>query len=302
VLLVVVLAVPRLLYPPLPGSRFAGVAPDRRIELETNRLKLQNDARATLAQILAGGILLLGAYLTWRQLGVTRQGQITDRYTKAVDQLGHAELDVRLGGIYALGRIARDSPSDRATIGEVLTAFIRGHAPWPPRLPGQYVATAPLDQVQALQVSAADVQASLTVLGSDAFEHRRGRSVLDLRAVDLRRALLGSAHLEGAFLAGAHLEGASLRHAHLEIAFLRGAHLKNTILQDAHLEFADLHGAHLEGASLEGAYLGGANLEGADLKAAVADKRTVWPTGFDWNAAGVIVAGEDAAASAPEQA
>jgi hypothetical protein len=88
VLLAVVFVVPRLLYPPLPASRFADVAPDKRIELETNRLKLQNDARATLLQALAGGVLLLGAYFTYRQLRVTREGQITDRYTKAVDQLG----------------------------------------------------------------------------------------------------------------------------------------------------------------------------------------------------------------------
>jgi hypothetical protein len=198
VLLAVVLLVgPRLLYPPLPASRFAGVAPDKRIELETNRLKLQNDARTTLAQILAGGILLLGAYLTWRQLQVNREGQITDRYTKAVDQLGHAELDVRLGGIYALERIARDSPADQATIGEVLTAFVRGHAPWPPRLPGQYIATAPIDQVPELQVRAPDVQASLTVLGRGGFTLPAGRrDHMGLQAVDLRRANLRDAHLD----------------------------------------------------------------------------------------------------------
>ena len=63
----------------------------------------------------------------------------------AIDQLGHAHLDVRLGGIYAIERIARDSPADRAAIGEVLTAFIRSHAPWPPSLPGQYLETAPID-------------------------------------------------------------------------------------------------------------------------------------------------------------
>jgi hypothetical protein len=38
VLLLVVFVVPRLLYPPLPASRFDGVASDKRIELETNRL------------------------------------------------------------------------------------------------------------------------------------------------------------------------------------------------------------------------------------------------------------------------
>jgi hypothetical protein len=34
---------------------------------------LQNEAGATLLQGLAGGVLLLGAYFTWRQLQLSRQ-------------------------------------------------------------------------------------------------------------------------------------------------------------------------------------------------------------------------------------
>jgi hypothetical protein len=296
VLLAVVWVIPRLLYPPLPASRFAGVAPDRRIELETNRLKLQGDARATLAQILAGGILLVGAYLTWRQLGVTREGQITDRYTRAIDQLGQPgpdRLDIRLGGIYALERIARDSPSDRATIGEVLTAFIHGHAPWPPRLPGQDPATAPIDEVPELQVRAADVQAALTVLGRGGFAPPASERLrLDLHSVDLRRARLDDTHLEGALLYDTHLEGANLNLAHLEMTNLDGAHL----------EGAQLHFAYMAGAIFTGARLEGARLFGAKLQRAVADEDTVWPAGFDWRAAGAIIPGEDAAASPPQPA
>jgi Pentapeptide repeats (8 copies) len=275
---------------------------DRRIELETNRLRLQNDARATLAQMLAGGILLLGAYLTWRQLQVNREGQITDRYTRAIDQLGHDQLDVRLGGIYALERIARDSPADRATIGEVLTAFIRSHAPWPPTLPDQPAAKAPIGEVRELQVRAPDVQASLTVLGRGGFAPpASGRDRLDLHSVDLRRATLFGAHLEEAELFGIHLEGAFLSQAHLEGAMLPIARLEGTLLPDAHLEGAGLHEAHLSGAILGGARLERATLRGTHLEGALADERTVWPAGFDWRAAGVIVAGEDAAASPLDQ-
>ena len=43
---------------------------------------------------------------------LTEQGQVTDRYTKAIEQLGSDKLDVRIGGIYALERVARDSPRD----------------------------------------------------------------------------------------------------------------------------------------------------------------------------------------------
>ena len=66
------------------------------------------------------------------------QGQVTDRYTKAIEQLGSDKLDVRIGGIYALERIARDSARDHPTVMEVLTAFIREHSheQWPPPDPG----------------------------------------------------------------------------------------------------------------------------------------------------------------------
>lgn len=126
-------------------------------------LKAQNEVRTTLLQGLAGVVLLLGAYFTYRQvansreqlahsreqLQIARQGQITERFTRAIDQLGHAQLDVRLGGIYALERIARDSSADRAAIGEVLTAFVRSHAPWPPRVPDQPAARRRLTRCQS---------------------------------------------------------------------------------------------------------------------------------------------------------
>src|SRR6266511_4508891 len=138
------------------------------------RAKATNDVRATLLQGVGGVVILLGAYYTYRQLQtgreqlqIAQQGQVTERFTRAIDQLGHAELDVRLGGIYALERIASDSPDDRTTIAEVLTAFVRGHAPWPPRLTGQYHAEAPIEQVPELQVRApnADSRTAIAYAG-----------------------------------------------------------------------------------------------------------------------------------------
>src|SRR5215204_5859084 len=48
----------------------------------------KKDVVATLAQILGGTALLLGLYLPWRTLQVNQQGQITERFTRAIDQLG----------------------------------------------------------------------------------------------------------------------------------------------------------------------------------------------------------------------
>jgi hypothetical protein len=53
---------------------------------------VQNQVRTTLLQGLAGVALLVGAYFTYRQLGTVREGQITERFTRAIDQLGHDRL------------------------------------------------------------------------------------------------------------------------------------------------------------------------------------------------------------------
>jgi hypothetical protein len=66
-----------------------------------------------------------------------RAGQVTDRFIKAIGQLGSDKLDVRIGGIYALERVAHDSFTDHPTVMEVLAAFIREHsqAQWSPHGP-----------------------------------------------------------------------------------------------------------------------------------------------------------------------
>ncbi len=65
----------------------------------TDRAKAVNDIRTTLLQGLGGAALLVGAYFTWRQLQVAREGQLTERFTTAVGQLSNPSVDVRLGGI-----------------------------------------------------------------------------------------------------------------------------------------------------------------------------------------------------------
>jgi len=61
-------------------------------------------------------------------LALTQRGQVTDRFTKAIEQLGGDKLDVRLGGVYALEQIARDARDLSWPIIEILTGFVREHA------------------------------------------------------------------------------------------------------------------------------------------------------------------------------
>jgi hypothetical protein len=57
--------------------------------------------------------------------------QFADRYSRALEQLGSDNLDVRIGEIYALEGIALDSPRHHPTVMEVLTTFIREHSRTP---------------------------------------------------------------------------------------------------------------------------------------------------------------------------
>jgi uncharacterized protein YjbI with pentapeptide repeats len=232
--------------------------------------KLQNDARATLVQALGGAVLLIGLYFTLRNLQLTQDRQITEHYTRAVEQLGSDKLEVRLGAIYALERIARDSERDHWPIMEILTAYVREHAPWKETEQGSKKGpspeTPPTQNHEPLPKPTTDVQAILTVIGRRTRTHGRGEDQhLNLAKTDLRGADLWEAHLEEAFLMEAHLEGAQLSSAHLEWALFLEAHLEGAELSFAHLDGAQLADAHLEGASLSLAFLG-ADFCAADLR------------------------------------
>jgi hypothetical protein len=116
-------------------------APGRLVAHETminqltpeQRAEAVRDTRTDLMQAIGGS----GAIATWQQVVIARKGQVTERFTRAVDQLGDDEHpDVRIGGLYALERIAHDSKDDRRTIAEILTAYVRQRAPWPPTKKG----------------------------------------------------------------------------------------------------------------------------------------------------------------------
>jgi uncharacterized protein YjbI with pentapeptide repeats len=209
------------------------------------------------------------------------QRRITESFTKAVEQLGSDKLQVRLGGIYTLERISRESELDYWPVMETLTGLVRERARWK-------VEASALPRIDVRQGSShgppTDVAAVLTVIKRrDPRNRERERSQqwhLDLGFSDLRQADLRETHLEGANLErarleeaalhGVHLERANLNEVHLEGANLHGAHLERAVLYRAHLEEAALYGAHLERAALheahlEGAILYEARLEGADL-------------------------------------
>ncbi len=106
-------------------------------------LKAKNDVRTTLVQAVAGLAVASGALITYRTFLHNQQDQakrhdreertfrlhqsqqVTDTYTKAVEQLGSDQAPVRLGALYSLERLAQDDPSRRQTVVDVMCAYLR---------------------------------------------------------------------------------------------------------------------------------------------------------------------------------
>ncbi len=76
---------------------------------------------------LTAGIALAGVALVrhFAQTNADRQRRITESFAKGVEQLSSDKLEVRLGGVYSLERISKESSDDYWTVMENLTAFVR---------------------------------------------------------------------------------------------------------------------------------------------------------------------------------
>lgn len=242
-----------------------------------DHIDLEFKAWQTALQFAGGAALLVGLYFTHQTLltsqetlRTTQEGQITERFTKAIEQLGRDTLSLRLGGIYALERIARDSAKDYGPVMQVLAAYVRERralvqdgkeqdAPGWVSCGGEGIRTyTDFSMLGGLQEKLPpDIQAILTVFKRRAKSYGTGEiDRLDLRYTRLATARLDNAHLEFAVFIGTHLQG----------AYLLGAHLKGALLPEAHLEGAELGSADLYSTHLEGAYLQDACLLEAKLR------------------------------------
>ena len=206
-----------------------------------------------------------------KQSEISEQSQITERFSKAVELLGHEDVSVRLGAIYALERIARDSPRDHWTIMETLMAYTRKERD--SVLDAQAVLVVISRRETSNDPPSAVIDLSKSYLQSVSAHHLQLPDAVMIKAnleeADLRKADLLGANLRGANLQQAKLLGTNLQQANLQQANLEQAKLQTANLQEANLQQANLRGANLQGAHLLGTNLQQANLQQANLRGAI---------------------------------
>ena len=223
------------------------------------------------------------------QTKADRDRRITESFSTATEQLGNDKAEVRLGGIYTLERISRESADDYWTVMETLCAFVRARAcrSEPETTSSETMARfyeTSLETKTRIEPPT-DIAAVLAVIVRRSKENqereRREQLRLDLRATDLRNANLYGANLRSADLGGANLRGADLYKADLSEADLNGADLFGAYLNKADLNGATLIGTTLSGANVSEADLSNAqNLATDQLAKAIGDAKTRLPDGL----------------------
>lgn len=272
---------------------------------------------ATLGAVVALPFTLIKVRMTGEQTRTAQEGLITDRINKAVEGLGAERtekfygeaddqgryhqlertapnLEVRIGAIYALERIAQDSDRDHVQVMEILCAYIRGNAPrkddfkfpddWPTSpasiinnkmyrdyntRKNQYIATQIRNWCdENLSPPRADIQTALTVIGRRSehqiyleegfYDHNREWHGfrLDLRNTCLQGADLSKGKFRNARLSGSQLQGTKFCETNLQRADFSRAEL-----QAANFVRANLQGATLQYCQADGAIANDAHLE-----------------------------------------
>lgn len=258
-----------------------------------------------MAGLGASGLIvaLLGApFLVWstilkhQTVRFTKEGHMTDRINKAVEQLGAEKtvksvgkdgstveetkpnIEVRIGAILSLERIAQDSTihdkgRDHVRVMEILCAYVRENAKV-----GSLGEEADATEFVNPRI---DIQIVLDVIKRrDHFQievERTKRYRLDMRKVDFRGANLSEGNFRGAILAESRFEFCSLQQGDFS-----GARFDGSVLNFVGFSGADLTGARMNHCRINkpqperGGYvmsvnmakrIGGASFIGADISA-----------------------------------
>jgi len=210
----------------------------------------------TIATIVGGLAIFWNIILARKQLSISHDQSITDRFFKAVEQLGHEQSAVRVGSIYALGRIAHDSFRDHGPVVEVLAFHIRDKRSF-----------RCADEIKGhLPNFDRDIGAAIMVLGRRNVQWDQKPIYLtycDLRSIGWWGHNFNNTKFHYSVLSQSNFTNTQLERTNFSYSDLSQANLQQANLQDATLVHTNFHQANLTGCILTHADILGANFREA---------------------------------------
>ena len=201
-----------------------------------------------------------------REATTAEQGLITDRLNKATKNLGTKDgvepvLEIRLGALQELERVAQDSIRHHISVMEILCAYIRINSK--------------LDNsIDAKESLRADIGVAINIIarrdkwldGKKRIEMEQSQKYrLDLRNCDLHGIILENANLSYANFSRTNLSNATFFNSNLNYANLNESNMENLSFMAVKLNNANLKDSRLMGADLFGVELNNANIRNANM-------------------------------------
>ena len=194
------------------------------------------------AGLMLGGVLAL-IFALWRgwvaqqqsataqrQADIAQQSLLNERYERGAEMLGNDVLSVRLGGIFALRRLAEEHPEQyHIQIMELLCAFVRN-----PTGKERDAALVFIDDDETAPIPREDVVAAMVAIG------RRTESGLQTELSANFRL-----DLHGADIGGISVENMNWCRSNLRRANLSYVNLRQVDLSDSNLEWARMYQSEL---------------------------------------------------------
>jgi uncharacterized protein YjbI with pentapeptide repeats/competence protein ComGC len=247
----------------------------------------KNAVYTNLIPAVGGLFFWITAYMTWRNLVSSEEKQITERFSKAVEQLGSEKSPTVIGAIYSLERISKDSEKDYQKAMEILIAFIKNN-------------NSIDDHQNQLAKVHQSIQEVITIVGRRTSNPNRDINEkldvsyvnltkisilnLDLSKIDFRGSCFTHGNINGAKFIDSNLTDSNFSYVNEKSigtrerneftkADLRGANFHKAVLiksdfRNARMVATDLTNAQLSNSNMIGANLVGANMDEADLTGA----------------------------------
>ncbi|MEO1582129.1 MAG: hypothetical protein AAFR91_09775 [Pseudomonadota bacterium] len=193
---------------------------------------LENEYRKTILQIIAGTAVAIGLYLTYKRIKVTEDGQVTERFTKAIEHLGSKQPSICIGGIYALERIAKDSPKDHWMVMEILSSYIRENSSLETNNPntsqGDFFDPLSNPSSYSKNKIEASIQSALSVILRRNTKNDQRGSQIDLRNCFLSGCTISNASMDNLIIEGSHMTNSVIENTTFENISLTNVKFNNS--------------------------------------------------------------------------
>ena len=278
-------------------THFVNIRNNYTTQSEKEKFDALLEINKTIASIIGTFATVVGGIFLYLNFNLAKEKNATDkklaelklvseRFSKATEQLASDKSSARLGAIYALENIAKEHEDYHWIVIETLSAFIReGKNGYKITLDCQSALSVigrrntNLDKDRIINLSGANLRGAV-------FDEYANFSKVYFNQVDLRGAILDDVLLIGAVIIKSNLSGIQMQEADLTGVRLQEVNLEGAILDNSYFGSSILNNVNFKNASLvhtffiEKSTLEDVNFEGAKLYKAHFDNGTLTNINF----------------------